>query len=72
MSDEFDALLEQKIANMSADDFDALAAKVRPPGELTPKQAAAAAVRKELGSEVRGRATKAKAADAMRAFRAND
>lgn len=69
MTDEWDALLEKKLADMDADAFDALAARVRPPAELTPKEQAAAAIRKELGVTQRGQGSKATAADAVRAYR---
>lgn len=70
MTDEWDALLESKLASMGEAEFDALAARVRPPAELTPKERAVAAVRKELGVTQRGRGSKAKAADAVRNYRA--
>jgi len=60
---------EQQLADMDADDFDALVARVRPPDEPTdPKERAAAALRRSRGLD-RGRpATKERAAEALRGY----
>lgn len=69
---ELDPHTEQKLADMSTNDFDALIARVRPPDEpADPKERAAAALRRELGVHQRGRKpSKEAAADALRSFAA--
>jgi len=60
---------EQQIVNMSAEDLDALLARVRPPAEPTdPMERAAAALRRSRGLDRPARATKAQAAAAMREY----
>jgi hypothetical protein len=69
-SDEMDALFEEHLANLSADEFDALILRTRPPAELTdPKERAAAALRREIGVNVRGsKPSKERAAEALRRY----
>lgn len=70
--DHLDAVFEDRLANMTGDEFDALLLRVRPPQESSdPKERAAAALRRERGSERRGKATKQNAADALRRFANN-
>ncbi|MGE7002977.1 hypothetical protein ACQKHK_12655 [Staphylococcus capitis] len=73
MSDEMDAFFEQKLANMTSDEFDALVLRTRPPQESTdPKERAAAALRRDLGVHQRGRKpSKEAAADALRRWATN-
>ena len=52
-TDGLDALFEQKLANLTAEEYDALVLRVRPPQEqesADPKQRAAAALRKATGA----------------------
>lgn len=61
--------VEQRLADMSAEDFDALIARVRPPEEPTdPMERAAKALRRSRGLDRTGRATKEQAAEALRAY----
>jgi hypothetical protein len=61
--------VEQQLADMPANDFDALIARVRPPDEpADPKERAAAALRREMGATRRGKATKENAAAALRQY----
>ena len=63
---------EQQLADLSAEDFDALVARVRPPDEPDPKARAAAALRKELGVGARGsKPSKERAAEALRRYASN-
>lgn len=64
--------VEQQLANMSETEFDALAARVREPAELTPTpmEKAAAALRRSRGLDRKTPATKEQAA-AMRDYAAN-
>lgn len=68
-----DDFLEQKVASMTSDEFDAFVLRTRPPQESTdPKERAAAALRKQLGVNVRGRKpSNEAAADALRRYAAN-
>ena len=51
--------VEQQLADMSPEDFDALIARTRPPEESTdPKQRAVAALRRHRGLDRTGKATK--------------
>ncbi|UVO10868.1 hypothetical protein NM962_12600 [Mycobacterium sp. SVM_VP21] len=60
---------EQQLADMTADDFDALVARVRPPDEPTdPKERAAAALRRDRGLDRRRPATKEAAVEAWRGY----
>lgn len=70
---ELDPHIEQQLADMPAGDFDALIARVRPPDEpIDPKERAAAALRGELGVNLRGRKpSKQAAADALRRYSAS-
>jgi hypothetical protein len=66
---ELSPAVEQQLADMTEDEYTALTARVRPPTEpLDPKARAAAALRRELGVERRGKATKESAAEALRRF----
>lgn len=69
---ELEPHIEQQLADLSAGDFDALIARVRPPEEpADPKARAAAALRREMGFYARGRKpSKDAAADALRRFTA--
>ena len=69
---ELDPVVEQRLADMPEADFDALIARVRPPEEpVDPKARATAALRREMGFNVRGRKpSKEAAADALRRFTA--
>lgn len=63
--------VEQQLADLSAEDFDALVARVRPPDEPTdPMERAAKALRRSRGLDRTDRATKEQAADALRAYNA--
>jgi hypothetical protein len=60
---------EQQLANLSAEDFDALVARVRPPVEpIDPMERAAQALRNMRGVDRRGSTTKEQAAAAMREY----
>lgn len=60
---------EQQLADMNADDFDALVARVRPPDEPTdPMERAAAALRRSRGLDRSRPATKERAAEALRGY----
>jgi hypothetical protein len=73
-----DALVEDRIAKMSRDEFDRLMIRTRPPGEdappsSDPKQRAADALKRQTGARVRGKvgtsaAAKQHAADMLRKF----
>lgn len=70
MSGDLGAYAEQQLANMSSDEVDSLLQRVRPPSEPTdPKERATQALRRELGIESRGKATKERAAEALRTFK---
>ena len=72
MSDDgIDPYTEAKLANLTPEQWSALEARVREPEPQTPQQVAAAAVQKALGVNQRGRASKARAAQAMREYRAS-
>lgn len=59
--------IEQCIADMSADDFDMLLARTRPPEEnADPKARAVAALRAHRGTDRKHPATKQQAADGFR------
>lgn len=59
--------VEQRISEMTPEDFDALIARTRPPEEPTdPKARAAAALRRHRGADRTTKATKTEAADAFR------
>lgn len=64
------AFAEQRLAELSESDFEALCLRVRPPAELTPKDKAAQALRHEVSGRTPGRprATKERAAEALRSF----
>lgn len=60
---------EQQLANMPAEDFDALVARVRPPAEPTdPMERAAQALRRYRGLDRTRKATPEEAANALRAY----
>jgi hypothetical protein len=62
--------IEQAIADMTAEDFDMLVLRTRPPEEpAAPKQRAANALRRARSLDRTGRATKEQAAQALRQFR---
>ena len=62
---------EQKLADMSSEEFDLLLARVRPPEEPTdPKARATAALRRFRGLDRTAPATAEQAADAMRRYAA--
>lgn len=62
--------IEQRIADMSPEDFDLLVARTRPPEEpADPKARAVAALRRSRGLDRRTRATKDGAVDALRKYR---
>lgn len=64
---------EVALAAMSESEVTELLHRVRNPDEFDdPMAKAARAMRRELGSDQRGHATKSKAADAVRAYRANN
>ncbi|WP_062539246.1 hypothetical protein [Mycobacterium celatum] len=67
---ELDPEVEQQLADMPEADFDALIARVRPPEEpADPKARAAAALRREMGANVRGKKpSKEAAAAALRRY----
>lgn len=61
--------VEQQLADMSAEDFDLLCARVRPPDEpADPMQRAAAALRCMRGVDGRSGVTKEQAAAALRRY----
>lgn len=69
---ELSPAVEQQLADMPEADWAVLCARVRPPEETStdPKEKAAAAVRREMGSNVRGKkASKEAAAAALRSYR---
>lgn len=69
---ELDPSTEQKLADMSREDFHALIARVRPPEEeADPKARAAAALRRHRGLDRTTPATREQAADAMSRYRAS-
>lgn len=64
-----DPHIEQQLADLSADDFDALILRVRPADEpADPKERAARALRRHRGVDRKGRATKEQAAQALREY----
>lgn len=61
--------LEQRLAELSEADFDALLARVRPPGEETdPMVRAARALRSSRGLDRKAKATPEEAVDALRRY----
>lgn len=63
--------VEQRIADMSPDDFRLLVLRTRPPGEPEdPKAHAASAMRRHRGLSRKEPATQAQAADALRRYAA--
>lgn len=69
LNSDMDVVFEQRIANMTGEEFDQLVLRARPPQEISdPKARAAHALRRELGVEQRGRSSKQKAADALRRY----
>lgn len=64
--------VEQQLANLTEDEYNALTARVRPPAEPTdPKERAVAALRRNRGLDRPGKASKEAAAAAMRTYQAN-
>ncbi len=62
--------IEQRLADMSPEDFDALIARTRPPEEpIDPMARAAAALRRHRGLDRTTNASKEQAADALRRLR---
>lgn len=65
---ELEPEVEQALADMSAEDFDVLVARVRPPDGGDPptaKERAALALRREMGLNVRGKKPSKEAAAAV-------
>lgn len=61
--------VEQRLADLSTEDFNALVARVRPPEEpADPRERAAQALRRSRGLDRTGRATKEQAVQALRAY----
>jgi hypothetical protein len=66
---ELDPTVEQQLADMSTQDFDALIARVRPPEEpADPMERAAQALRQMRGLDRHGKSTKDQAAAALRQY----
>ena len=62
--------IEQRIADMTPEDFDMLVYRTRPPEEpANPKERAADALRKSRGLDRENKATPAQATEAMRRYR---
>jgi hypothetical protein len=67
---ELDPAVEEHLASMSAEDFDALIARTRPPEEpANPTERAAAALRRSRGLDRTRKATPEQAAAAIRQYR---
>lgn len=70
MTEQLPPEVEQRIADMSADDFDLLLLRTRPPEEPSdPKARAVAALRRSRGLDRKTRATPEQAAAALREYR---
>jgi hypothetical protein len=61
--------IEQRIADMSVQDFDLLVYRTRPPEEPNPMDRAAEALRKSRGLDRDTKATREQATEAMRRYR---
>ena len=66
---ELPQFVEQLLADMSENDFDALVVKVRAPEEVDPKARAARALARAVGGRDKPRVSKEQAANAVRKYR---